>query len=420
MKASWVRVLVLCALVCVSLAWSPVDHEIFRLKDEVEKYEGPDVSFYDLLGLTPSATVDEVVKAFKKKSRTLHPDKVKHSFIAARSTGKPKKPGEKPGVHVSKGPSQKEINKAVKEAEERYRRLGVVRDVLKGPQRERYDHFMKYGFPAWRGTGYYYSRYRPGLGTVITGLFLVGGGAVHYFILVTTWKRQRDFMERYIRQARKMAWGDESGIIGIPGISSPAEPTIPTPEPDPSSNLNRKQRREMERRSAKKNGGRTPNNESSKPEVVSTPQGQKRRVTAENGKVLVVDSASNVFLEEEDEEGNVHEYLLDLDEVPRPTFRDTAVIKVPAWLFRKAFDPFLKNTTSIPSDEVPQTESEKAKHEELVQDDLQPEVPAPKNGNDNGMSSSQMSEGFEMVDSAVGEDENVGSGKVKKRKKGKK
>jgi hypothetical protein len=29
---------------------------------------------------------------------------------------------------------------------------------------QRYDFFYKNGVPKWRGTGYYYSRYRPGLG----------------------------------------------------------------------------------------------------------------------------------------------------------------------------------------------------------------------------------------------------------------
>ncbi len=28
----------------------------------------------------------------------------------------------------------------------------------------RYDFFYKNGVPIWRGTGYYYSRFRPGLG----------------------------------------------------------------------------------------------------------------------------------------------------------------------------------------------------------------------------------------------------------------
>ena len=31
----------------------------------------------------------------------------------------------------------------------------------------RYDFFYKNGVPRWRGTGYYYSRFRPGLGVSV-------------------------------------------------------------------------------------------------------------------------------------------------------------------------------------------------------------------------------------------------------------
>ena len=44
----------------------------------------------------------------------------------------------------------------------------------------------------------------------------------------------------------------------------------------------------------------------------SGPQGAKKRVVAENGKVLVVDSRGDVYLEQEDEDGNSAEFLLDV------------------------------------------------------------------------------------------------------------
>ena len=415
MKA--IHFLLLCALLVLASAFTIEDHEIFRLKDELEAAEGPGISFYEFLGLSPSATVDDINKAFRKKSRTLHPDKAKQSFVASRSVPPPKKKGEKkkPGVHVSKGPSQGEINKFVKEASARYSRLGVVAGLLKGPARERYDHFRQHGFPAWRGTGYYYARYRPGLGTVIFGLFLVGGGAAHWFALRISYNRQRDFMERYIKHARKMAWGDESGIQGIPGITSPAE-APPMPEesgPGPMANLNRKQKRELERREKKDKSKGKPARPDNKPQPVQTPTGEKRRVTAENGKVLIVDSIGNVFLEEEDEEGNVDEFLLDLDEIPKPTMRDTAVAKLPLYLWRKAFDPFRKDTLPVPSDEVPQTESEKQQSPaELIAP--QPALQI------QDLSSSQFSDnGFELVN-ASGVEEDAKSQGAKKRKKGKK
>ncbi|KIV94247.1 hypothetical protein PV10_02031 [Exophiala mesophila] len=402
-------VLLVLSLTILAAAWSKEDYEIFKVRDELESAEGPDVTFYDFLGVQPSATVDEILKAFRKKSRALHPDKVVHSFTAARSTGKPRKPGEKkkPGVHVSSGPSERELRKFLKQANERYTRLGVVRDILKGPDRERYDFFMSHGFPTWRGTGYYYSRYRPGLGTVLVGLFLFGGGAAHYFVLVTSYKRQRDFMERYIRHARKTAWGDELGMGGIAGLGQPVEMAQVDEEPDPAANLNRRQKRELERQNKKE--AKPGKNKSSKPAPIQSSTGSrdKRRVTAENGKTLVVDSVGNVFLEEEDEEGEVQEYLLDLDEIQQPSFRDTAVVRLPVYLWRKAFDPFLKRTDPVPSDELFQAE---AKSSGSVTPDMK-SMAAPTD-----LSSSQISDsGFEIVDKDT-EFGNTSSG-VKKRSK---
>ncbi|KIX00219.1 uncharacterized protein Z518_10358 [Rhinocladiella mackenziei CBS 650.93] len=417
MRPRILHFLVLCALFLLVAAWSKEDYEIFKLRDEIEAAEGPDVSFYDFLGVKSSATVEEIGKAFRKKSRALHPDKVKHSFIASRSTPKPKKSGgkKKAGVHVSKGPSEREIQRVVKQAGERYSRLSVIANILKGPQRERYDFFLQHGFPKWRGTGYYYSRFRPGLGTVLIGLFLVGGGGAHYFALITGYKRQRDFMERYVKHARKNAWGDESGIRGIPGLGGPIDVPPTIEEPNPMANLNRRQKRELERQNRKDKSGKS---KPAKPAPVqaSSPTGDKRRVTAENGKILIVDSIGNVFLEEEDEDGNVQEFLLDPDEIPKPTIRDTALVRLPLWVFHKAFGRFLKNTEPSSIDDDAAQESEEGSG--AIQPTAIPEkVTVPD------MSSSQDS-GFEIVDSTGIEKEIEkvsAAASVKKRsKKGKK
>lgn len=410
---------VLLTFVFLVAAWTKEDYEIFRLKDEVEAAEGPDVSFYDFLGVKPSATVDEIGKAFRKKSRALHPDKAKHSFIASRSTPTPKKPGEKKksGVHVSKGPSEREIQRFVKQAGERYSRLGVVANILKGPERERYDFFVKHGFPSWRGTGYYYSRYRPGLGTVLVGLFLACGGGAHYFALVTSYKRQREFMERYIRLARKTAWGDETGIRGLANIGQPVEVPVPVEEPDPTPNLNRRQKREMERQNKKDKTSKKKPAPKAVPVQSSSPSEDRRRVTAENGKILIVDSVGNVFLEEEDEDGEVQEYLLDLDEIPKPTFWDTAVIRLPVWVYRKASSPFVKRGDPVPPEEGASPEPETLSGS--IHSAVTEKLPTPD------MSSSQISDsGFEIVDSSGIEKEiekaSAASGVKKRGKKGKK
>ena len=302
------------------------------------------------MGVKSSVSQDDISKAYRKKSRLLHPDKAKQSFIASRAkeTKKPLLPGsKKPKVHVNKRPSESEIQKAVKTAGERYARLGVITEILKGSGRERYDFFLARGFPKWRGTGYYYARFRPGLGSVLFGLFLFGGGLVHYAAMYLSWKRQREFVERYIRHARRSAWGDETGIKGIPGIDgtmtgSTATSTSTFAQENGAALLNRRQKRmqEKEAKKDKKSGKGSKGSGISTPQEsdpeTSGPQGSKKKVQAENGKILIVDSVGNVFLEQENEDGETGEYLLDPDAIPRPTYRQTVVFRLPIWAFRSA------------------------------------------------------------------------------------
>ncbi|KAL9138682.1 MAG: hypothetical protein Q9175_000118 [Cornicularia normoerica] len=345
---------VLCSgLLALVASFTKDDHEIFRLRDEIEASEGPEVTFYDFLGVKASASQDEIVKAYRKKSRTIHPDKAKQSLIAskAKATSKPilGLKNKKPGVHVNKAPTESEIQIAVKKASERYARLGVIAEVLKGSGRERYDFFLSNGFPKWRGTGYYYARFRPGLGSVLVGLFAFGGGLVHYAAMYVSWQRQRDYAERIIRDARRSAWGDDSGIKGIPGIddartgttaSSPAS----LAQENGAAVLNRRQKRMQEREDKKekdkktskgirRSGTSTPTSLESEPE--QGPQGAKKKVQAPNGKVLIVDSVGNVYVEEEDENGERVKLLLDPEEIPKPTFRQTILFRLPVWTYNK-------------------------------------------------------------------------------------
>lgn len=328
--------LLLFCLAALVAAWTKEDHEIFRLKDEVQAHEGHNTTFYSFLAIPSSASQDDINKAYRKLSRTLHPDKARSNWISAYNQPPKPKAGAKPTVHVHKNrqPSQSEVNKFDKEASARFERLSLVTNILRGPERARYDHFLSHGFPKWRGTGYYYARFRPGLGTVLVGLFVVIGGGAHYGALYLTWKRQREFLARYIKNARSKAWGDEGGIGAIPGlgVSNGASNGTATPpqqragnDSDESMSWNRKQKRAMEREKkkdaknpfkanaraaekAKKEGISTP----VEAEITSGPVGAKKRTVAQNGKVLIVDSVGNVFLEEQTEEGEVREFLLDV------------------------------------------------------------------------------------------------------------
>lgn len=368
MRSPLLSLLALLALVSLALAWSKEDHEIFRLRDEVIEHEGADATFYSFLDVSPSATFDEVEKANRKRSRQLHPDKAVASILANRSKPDASKKSA-PGVKVKKGPSSKERAKVTREATARYQRLSVVANILKSESRARYDHFLRNGFPRWRGTGYYYARFRPGLGAVLVGLFIVFGGFIHYGALYVGWKRHKDFVHRYVTQARKMAWGNESGMPGVPALDAnsqgfgqavapPAAAAEEAPEEEQGLALNRRQKRAQEKASKKKDAAKPSKYAKtagiSKPveaAPIEGPQGSKKKVVAENGKVLIVDSLGNVFLEETTEEGQPHEYLLDVsclclscdrssltrstqpNDIAMPSIFQTAVFRLPVWAY---------------------------------------------------------------------------------------
>ncbi|KAG9248322.1 hypothetical protein BJ878DRAFT_532002 [Calycina marina] len=330
-----------CLLSVVTANWSKEDQEIFRLRDEVEASEGTGVTFYNFLDCSPKVSQDELNKAYKKRARVLHPDKATQQFIANQATGKdkPKEKSKKPGVHVSKGPSKKEIAAAKKAASDRFARLGIVTNILRGEGRARYDHFLYHGFPKWKGTGYYYARYRPGLGTVLTLLFIAVGGGGHWYALYLTWGRDQKFMQKYIDFARSKALGDS---FNIPGLNSGKATPPVVAEEDPNQPTNRRQRRMMEKDSKKdKFEKKTKGIKASKSPIGTPPvgaTGPKKRLVAENGKILVVDQAGNVYMEQSDEDGNTHEFLLDPKVVPRPGLTDTALVRLPRWAVRTAYN----------------------------------------------------------------------------------
>ena len=170
----------------------------------------------------------------------MHPDKVKRSF---RKTT------------VGRKPTARQLEAHAKEASDRYARLGLVNKVLLGPGRARYDHFLSNGFPAWKGTGYYYARFRPGFGSVLVGLFIFVGGAGHYLALYLNWKRQQDFLLRYINFARRQAWGDNLNIPGVEAVPVVEEKKDEEMEEGPRQPMNRKERRQQERFEAKPQKG---------------------------------------------------------------------------------------------------------------------------------------------------------------------
>ncbi|KAI0467018.1 hypothetical protein F4859DRAFT_495982 [Xylaria cf. heliscus] len=440
MKFSTLTLGLVAILTPLTAAWSKEDREIFRVRDELATHEGPDVTFYDFLGVAPAASQDEINKAYKRKTRALHPDKVRQQLMADRAK---QNKGKGKGVKVTKPPSQAQVRAAVKKAGERQARLSIVTNVLRGPGRDRYDHFLKNGFPTWKGTEYYYSRYRPGLGTVLVGCLLVGGGGFHYLALYMSWRRQREFVERYIKFARHAAWGDNFAVPGLDAVTAAAEAPPPPPAGDdeqqqqPPIALNRKQRRMQEKETRRESGkegkkssraakGRASQQASGSATPVPQqtqaqasgpgPTGAKKRVVAENGKILVVDSLGDVYLEQEDADGNVHEFLLDPNELPPPTVRDTALFKLPGWFYAFTVGRALGQTPSSPSDSEADADANADAAEDVDSGDS--EVPAARTP------STDSADDFELLEKSVEDlpqpkttSSQAQSGKAKKRNK---
>ncbi|CAN6673651.1 ER-localized J domain-containing protein 5 [Trichomonascus vanleenenianus] len=162
----WWLVAVMAAL---AMAWSPEDREIFALRDALHRDIG-EVTFYEWIGVERDASDADIAKAYRKLSRKIHPDK---------------------------NPSKK--------ATDRFARLGLVNKVLRSSRRERYDFFLDHGFPRWKGTDYYYSRYRPGFGSVIVFLYLLIAVAQYWFKKLTA-KQHRKHMNSVIDECKHLAW----------------------------------------------------------------------------------------------------------------------------------------------------------------------------------------------------------------------
>jgi hypothetical protein len=131
-----------------------------------------------------------------------------------------------------------------------------------------------------------------------------------------SWKRQQEFVGRYIKFARHAAWGDNLGIPGLEGTATPPVAAADDGEPQRQP-MNRRERRMQEKDAKKeKSEKKTKGIKAAKASPAATPPvgatGPRKRVVAENGKILVVDSVGNVYLEQADEDGETHEFLLDV------------------------------------------------------------------------------------------------------------
>ncbi|PWN40812.1 DnaJ-domain-containing protein [Ceraceosorus guamensis] len=158
-------------LVSAQREWSKDDIEIFQLQSALEKAEGPGTTFYSIMNLTKSATAAAIKKNYRLRSMELHPDK------------HPEDP----------------------KASERFKRLGLVNKILRDERRD------SHGFPKWRSqvgglSGFYYSRWRPGLAFAIAVVVLVTC-VLQHIIQRINYERDTKRLELLTEHAKLQAWG---------------------------------------------------------------------------------------------------------------------------------------------------------------------------------------------------------------------
>ncbi|RIB11059.1 DnaJ domain-containing protein [Gigaspora rosea] len=165
-------ILFILTILPIAQAWDNLDHEIFDLVDQLTGLEGEDTTFYSLLEVEPTATEKELSRAYRKLSLLHHPDK-------------------NPDEHSQK----------------LFTLLGSIITILRNSEtRDRYNFFLRNGVPKWRGTGWYYNRYRPGLPGVVVGLLILSS-FVHYLVMWVNFYQEKKRVQYYIQEAREIAWG---------------------------------------------------------------------------------------------------------------------------------------------------------------------------------------------------------------------
>lgn len=265
---SWLVGLVL--LTCNVRAWDTEDHEIFDLVSALESAEGKGVTFYKFLNISKSATLNEINKASRKLSLAIHPDK-------------------HPG------------NKSI---EEKFARLGLITAILRDEdKRKRYNFFHDNGVPRWKGTGYMYSRWQPGLGFALS--FVLGVATLmQYAAQHVNYRSEIQRIKRFQTAARQAAYRkpDKSGAGSKPlerkkvkisiGKSLGTDQEDGGPESDTPVPKSRQERRRMQHiTGSSKSGG----NKSTQPGWIDmVVEGDNVWIVTEDGSELpLVESAAS-------------------------------------------------------------------------------------------------------------------------------
>ena len=136
------QLLLLFVAIVTAARWSKEDYEIFNLNDKIQQDLGKSTTFYSWLKL------EKVQNQVYKKSTKLT-ENYQEDYILINSL----------------------LLQDQRKADERFQRLSLVGNILRDQSlKRRYDYFYSKGFPKWKGTGYYYSKFRPG---VVFTLFIL-------------------------------------------------------------------------------------------------------------------------------------------------------------------------------------------------------------------------------------------------------
>lgn len=124
-------------------------------------------------------------------------------------------------------------NPGLPDAHKRFERLGLIHRILRDERRDRYNHFLENGFPRWRGTGYFYARFRPGLWTVLLFLVALSAG-VQWLVQTLNFRKDQQRLEKLRRSALAAAWGawfqtPADAVKGTKPRSIPAQKKVRVP-----------------------------------------------------------------------------------------------------------------------------------------------------------------------------------------------
>ncbi|RUS71806.1 hypothetical protein EGW08_020431 [Elysia chlorotica] len=164
MAAHCLRCILLVSAILVSCSgWDTDDLEIFDLVEEVN------ANFYEVFGISQSASTSDIRKAYRKLALTSHPDK----------------------------------NEA-EDAEEKFRQIVSIYEVLKDEQkREKYNQVLIDGLPDWRQPVFYYRRARKmGVAELCIVLFIILTVG-HYFVAWGFYIERRLVVEEVLNSKKK-------------------------------------------------------------------------------------------------------------------------------------------------------------------------------------------------------------------------